>query len=127
MAASHIIRVFSSQSVTSTNTITSDSLDTARAFIVGLDYRLNTATTATHVNTTIRIRTAPDPSMPFLLPVDSAKAVKSLLITADSNDQYIRLTDIPYAPWTQVQLVGATANTVTFDSIHLILDEAGAS
>ena len=48
-----------------------------------------------------------------------------LAININSNNRYVayRYDDLPVAPWTQVQLISATNQTITFDSVRLIYSD----
>lgn len=118
-----VVRAFSGQSVTTTATVTSESFYTGEGRLCGFFYDLADATTGTYVSATARILVAADSSLAYVTPVDSAGAVNNvLLININSNDRYVtyRYDDLPVAPWTQVQLVSATNQTITFAGVYLV-------
>ena len=117
------VQPFSSQSVTTTQTVSSTPFNTQMGRLCGFEYRLNTATTGTYVSATARILVSADSADVYLTPADSANAVQNvLLFTINSNNKYIsyRFDDYPAAAWTQVQLISVTNQTITFDSVRLL-------
>ena len=117
------VQPFSSQSVTTTQTVTSTAFQSDFGRICGFEYRLSTATTGTYVSVTARILVTADSQGSYLTPVDSANAVNNVLaININSNNRYVsfRFDDLPAAPYTQVQLVSVTNQTITFDSVRLL-------
>jgi hypothetical protein len=118
-----VLLVFSSQSVTSSGTVTSDTLNLGRLAYAGLHYKLSTATTGTYVSATARIILTADLRESPLAPVDDGANDVSVLTQINSNNRYVQCS-IPLAPLGQVQLISATNNTITFDAVYLVLDEA---
>ena len=120
------VQPFSVQAVTTTATVTSSAFHTNYGHLVAFEYRLSTATTGTYVSATARILVSADSSATYLTPVDSANAVQNVLaININSNNRYVayRYDDLPVAPWTQVQLISVTNQTITFDSVRLIYSD----
>ena len=117
------VQPFSSQSVTTTQTVTSTAFSTDHGRLCGFEYRLNTATTGTYVSCTARILVSANSTDGYLTPVDSANVVQNVLaININSNNRYVayRFDDLPAAPYTQVQLISVTNQTITFDSVRLL-------
>lgn len=117
------VQPFSSQSVTTTQTVTSTSWNSEYGRICGLEYRLSTATTGTYVSCTARILVSANSGDVFVTPVDSAAAVNNVLtFLINSNNRYFsyRFDDLPVAPYTQMQLISVTNQTITFDSVRVI-------
>lgn len=117
------VQPFSSQSVTTTQTVTSSPFWTGEGRICGFQYQLSTATTGTYVSMTARILVAADSRDTYLAPVDSANVANNVLaININSNNRYVsyRFDDLPAAPWTQVQLISVTNQTITFDSVRVL-------
>ena len=117
------VQPFSSQSVTTTQTVTSTAFRSDYGRICGFEYRLNTATTGTYVSVTARIIVSADSGDAYLTPVDSANVASNVLaINVNSNSRYVayRFDDLPPAAWTQVQLVSVTNQTITFDSVRIV-------
>ena len=121
------VQPFSVQAVTTNETVTSPAFPSASGRIVGFEYRLSTATTGTYVSATARLLVSADSLSGFITPVDSAAAVNNVLtFLINSNNRYFtyRYDDLPVSPWYQVQLISVTNQTVTFDSVRVIFDDA---
>jgi len=118
------IRVFSSQSVTSSGTLTSDAFDIQRSAYSSIHYVLSTATTGVYVAATARILLAANDRETYLQPVDSdGTDVGTLMSVIDSNNRIVQ-NSIPMAPRAKLEIKSSTANTITFDAVYLTLDES---
>lgn len=119
------ILLFSSRSVTSNGTITSDSINLGRLEYASIHYILADATTSTAVSATARVICAAHPRETFLFPVDTAGGGWGTLCQINSNSSFIG-TAIPLTPWGQVQIISSTVNTITFQAVYLVTDELNA-
>ena len=119
---SNVLLVFSSQTVNSSGTITSDSFNLERSAFSGLHYILSTATTGPYVAATAQIFLTADPREAYLQPVDDAGNNVGAIGLINSNNRYIQ-NSIPHAQWGQVRIKSSTANAITFDAVYLVLDE----
>ena len=118
-----VVEALSGVTINSSGTSTSAGFRTKNGRICGFFYDLADSTTGTYVSATARLLIAADSRMTYVAPIDSAGAAAgNLLLTINSNDRYVsyRFDDLPSAPWTQLQLVTATANTITFAGAYLV-------
>jgi hypothetical protein len=117
-----VVLIFSSQTITSAGTLVSDTMNLGRDAYVSVHYKLNTATSGTYVSATAQMLVSADKREPFLLPVDTAGGIVGTLCQINSNNQYIR-SAFPLAAYGQVRIISSTNNTITFDSVYLVMDE----
>ena len=121
------VLAFNAQNVTTNQTVTSAPFETGYGRLIGFEYRISDATSGTYVSVTARILASADSGSTYLTPVDTAGAAMNVLMQVNSNSRYIAYDydDLPVVPWTQVQLVSVTNQTITFDSVRLIYTDNG--
>ena len=121
-----VVEALSGQTITSAGTVTSEGFRTKNGRICGFFYDLADSSTGTYVSATARILVAADSRMTYVAPVDSVGAVNNVVFALiNSNDRYVshRFDDLPAAPWTQLQLVSVTNNTLVFRGAYLVYSD----
>ena len=118
-----VVEALSGITITSAGTSTSEGFRTKNGRICGFFYDLADSSTGTYVSATARILVAADSRMTYVTPVDTAGAASGVLFALiNSNDRYVshRFDDLPSVPWTQLQIVSVTNNTLVLRGAYIV-------
>ena len=121
-----VVRVFSSQAINSTSSVTSVAFPVMGATRMALHYTLSTATSGPYVAASAYCLFGSGSDSTYLQAVNTSNILLGQYLTINSNNRYVSFFspgDMPIAPYMQVRLTTATANTITFDGVWVVLDQ----